>query len=92
MRERLDGPTVYRLVFATPSEHGVYLMSDFVCAYERELLEAKNEGTLFAGHEDDGRKEARALLKGEIHEFGLQREAVSPVGVYMHFASRQFGA
>jgi three-Cys-motif partner protein len=92
MRERLDGPTVYRLVFATPSEHGVYLMSDFVCAYERELLEAKNEGTLFAGHEDDGRKEARALLKAEIHEFGLRRGAVSPLGVYMHFASRHFGA
>lgn len=91
MRDRLDGPTAYRLIFATPSLHGVYLMSDFVCGYERELLEAKNEGTLFSGHEDAERLEQRATLKEEVHAFGLQREFATPVSVYMHFASGQFG-
>ena len=91
MRDRLDGPTVYRLVFATSSLHGVYLMSDFVCAYERELLEAKNEGTLFAGNENAQRAERRAGLKTEIHAFGLERGTATPLNVYMHFASRQFG-
>jgi three-Cys-motif partner protein len=91
MRERLDGPTVYRLIFATPSLHGVYLMSDFVCGYERQLLEAKNEGTLFSGHEDDERLERRAALKKEVHAFGAQREVATPLSVYMHFASQKFG-
>ncbi len=91
MRDRLDGPTIYRLIFATPSLHGVYLMSDFVCGYARALLEAKNEGTLFSGHEDAARLERRAVLKREVHAFGLQRETATPLSVYMHFASEQFG-
>jgi three-Cys-motif partner protein len=91
MRDRLEGPTAYRLVFATSSLHGVYLMSDFVSGYERELLEAHNEGTLFAGNEEAQRGEDRARLKQEVHAFGLARGSASQLNLYMHFASRQFG-
>jgi hypothetical protein len=66
-------------------------MSDFVCGYERELLEAHNEGTLFAGNEDAQRREERAGLKREVHSFGLARGTASQLNVYMHFAARQFG-
>jgi three-Cys-motif partner protein len=91
MRDTWGGPTSYRLVFATRSAHGVYLMSDIVARYERELFDARFEGSFDLWWEAERRAKRKASLRTEIHEFGLARGAATPLQVFLHFAPTYFG-
>lgn len=91
MRDSWGGPTAYRLVFATRSAHGVYLMSDIVARYERELFDACFEGSFDLVWAAEQRAERKASLRTEIHEFGLARGAVTPLQVFLYFGPTYFG-
>jgi three-Cys-motif partner protein len=73
MRDQLLDRPKYRLVFCTRSGDGVELMSQFACDYERALFERHWEGTFEIAWEEQRRKEKLALLRDEIHAFGLSQ-------------------
>lgn len=91
MRDVWDGPTAYRLVFATRSAHGVYLMSDIVARFERELFDARFEGSFDLHWAAEQRAERKASLRTEIHAFGLARGSATPLHVFLHFGPTYFG-
>lgn len=91
MRDMWDAPTTYRLFFATRSAHGVYLMSDIVAAYERELFKRRFEGTFDVQWEIERRTRAMDELRDEVHAFGLASQGARPIDVYLHFAPVHFG-
>jgi three-Cys-motif partner protein len=91
MRDAWDGPTAYRLVFATRSAHGVYLMSDIVARYERELFDTRFEGSFDLVWAAEKQAEEKAALRTEIHEFGLARGDATPLQVFLHFGPICFG-
>lgn len=80
----------YRLVFATRSPHGVALMSDLVCRYERGIEGAASAGQMTLWHHDEVRRE-EALLKGAIYEEGLSAGSISRVDLELRLAPRNFG-
>lgn len=90
MRDTWDGPTAYRLVFATRSTHGVYLMSDIVAKYERELFDARFEGSFELAWAAEERAQRKVALRTEVHEFGLARGEATPQQVYLHFGPVHF--
>lgn len=91
MRDAWDAATSYRLIFATKSAHGVYVMSDIVAAYERDLFKQRFEGSFHVDWEKAERLEERARLRDEIHAFGLARDEASARQVFLHFAPLYFG-
>jgi three-Cys-motif partner protein len=90
MRDTWDGPTAYRLVFATRSAHGVYIMSDIVAKYERELFDARFEGSFDLTWAAEDRVQRKAALRTEVHEFGLARGDATPQQVFLHFGPIHF--
>lgn len=91
MRDSWDAPTAYRLFFATRSPHGVYLMSDIVATYERELFKERFEGTFDLAWEIERRTQAMDVLRDEVHAFGLASQGARPIDVFLHFAPLRFG-
>jgi three-Cys-motif partner protein len=91
MRDSWDSPTAYRMFFATRSPHGVYLMSDIVAAYERELFQQRFEGTFELQWETERRTRAMDELRDEVHAFGLASQGARPIDVFLHFAPIHFG-
>lgn len=91
MRDSWDAPTSYRLFFATRSPHGVYLMSDIVAAYERELFQERFDGTFDLDWETERRTRAMDDLCDEVHAFGLASQGARPIDIFLHFAPIHFG-
>ena len=91
MRDCWDAPPAYRLFFATRSAHGVYLMSDIVADYERDLFDARFEGSFHLAWNQEDKAKQRAALRDEVHEFGLARGEANPLQVFLHFAPLHFG-
>lgn len=90
IRDRLRDRSRYRLIFCTRSPHGVDLMSDIACRYERSLTEdaSGGQGDLLA--ENDAR-ERQAALMDAIHAVGLERGVMTREGIRHHLAPGAFG-
>lgn len=70
MRDSFAAPTRYRLVFATRSPHGLALMSDIACRYERGLEEEYRAGQMDLFADSNSLVRAREL-RAAIHRQGL---------------------
>ena len=70
MRNYWSDTTRYRLVFASRSPHGIDLMSDIACRYERRLREEHmaGQGDMLAEQEA---RDDHAQLREDIHRTGL---------------------
>lgn len=73
MRDDYHGPTRYELLFATRSSHGVYLMSDQVCRYERALPGADlgDQLSLMGASSRRASRPSRSDLRDRVYEVGL---------------------
>lgn len=92
MRDTFYGPTRYELVFATRSSHGVYLMSDFVARYERELFNAAHTDiSLEPQIREQENEERRGGLRRAIHDVGLDRRLATPGQITRALAPTHFG-
>jgi three-Cys-motif partner protein len=90
IRDRYWDRTSYRLIFCTNSIHGVDVMSDRVCRYERELKETSEAGQLDFFSEPT-EQEQHAALMGRIHEIGLRSGRMSREDVRHALVSESFG-
>lgn len=89
LRDFYDDRAAYRLIFCTNSAHGVELMSDRACRYERELEEMAGAGlTLMADQETRARESA---LRDSIQAYGLQRGTATPEEIVHALAPERFG-
>lgn len=90
VRDKLTDRSRYRLVFCTSSPHGVDLMSDIACRYERGLTEeaAAGQDTLFAESEN---RQSEGDLIDTIHKIGLERNVVTRERIRHLLAPRSFG-
>lgn len=80
----------YRLIFCTGSPHGVDLMSDIACRYERGLTEEASggQGDLLAENEA---QERQAELMDAIHAVGLEQRVMSREKIRHRLAPQNFG-
>ncbi len=90
MRDHYSGRPAYRLMFATGSAHGVALMSDIACRYERSLKEEEAAGVMTLWYHDDERQHL-TNLRDEIHRTGLARGGMSRERLIHELAPRLFG-
>jgi hypothetical protein len=83
MRNHWADGTRYRLVFATRSPHGITLMSDIACRYERGLYEEHlaGQGDLLAELEE---RKRNAQLRDDIHRTGMQLGMSATSQTIMH--------
>jgi three-Cys-motif partner protein len=90
VRDKLTDRSRYRLVFCTNSPHGVDLMSDIACRYERSLVEeaAAGQDTLFAESET---RQSEGELIDTIHKTGLERDVITRERIRHLLAPRAFG-
>jgi three-Cys-motif partner protein len=90
VRDKLADRSRYRLVFCTSSPHGVDLMSDIACRYERGLADeaAAGQDTLFTESED---RQSEGDLIDAIHKIGLERQVVTREKIRHLLATREFG-
>jgi three-Cys-motif partner protein len=91
MRDTYDAGPRYRLIFTTRSAHGSYLMSDIAASHEAELFDARFVGTFDLDWQRQRRGGQRAVLRSEIHDWGLQRGTATSEEVVLHFAPMHFG-
>jgi len=91
MRDALRDRPKYRLVFCTRSAHGVDLMSQFACEYERTLFEREWEGSFELAWEEERREARLAALRDEIHSFGVARGAATPREIIHALVPKHFG-
>jgi three-Cys-motif partner protein len=90
MRDAYDDPPRYRLIFATRSPHGTYLMSDIAAKHEAALFSARHDGSFELAWKREARASERSALREDIYAWGLQRGTARPIDVYMHFSPTQF--
>jgi hypothetical protein len=90
MRDAYDNPPRYRLVFATRSAHGSYLMSDIAASHEAELFSARFDGTFDLAWKRDERTVQRAALRDAVYAWGLERRITTRLEVYLQFAPLNF--
>lgn len=90
VRDKLNERSRYRLIFCTSSPHGVDLMSDIACRYERDLAKeaAAGQDTLFAESES---RQSEGELIDAIHRIGLERKILTREGIRHLLAPRSFG-
>lgn len=90
LRDRYSQRPAYRLMFATGSAHGVELMSDITCAYERSLKEEEDAGrmTLWQHHDES---QHLADLRDRIFAFGREQETATPQDAIHQLAPQLFG-
>lgn len=90
IRDGLTDRSRYRLVFCTCSPHGVDLMSDIACRYERGLADeaAAGQDTLFAESEN---RQSEGKLMDAIHKAGLERGVITREKIRHLLAPGSFG-
>ena len=90
IRDKHGDRSRYRLIFCTGSPHGVDLMSDIACRYERSLVEEASHGqeNLFA--ENEAQERQAELMEG-IHALGLEQGVMTREKVRHRLAPRRFG-
>lgn len=91
MRDGWTDRPRYRLIFGTGSTHGVELMSDIACRYERELYDAAHEGSFELIWEEQRRAEALGALRDRIYEYGLEHHGCTPDEITRNLSPRFFG-
>jgi three-Cys-motif partner protein len=91
MRDTLQSRPQYRLVFCTESPHGVELMSDIACVYERSLWDTANDGTLDLMMEQQRRGNVDGRLMDAIHELGVDHRSLTRREIVHSLAPRFFG-
>jgi three-Cys-motif partner protein len=90
MRDSYSQRPAYRLMFATASQHGVELMSDIACAYERSLKEEEDAGRMTLWHHDEERQHLTDL-RDRIFDFGRRQRTATPQEVIHELAPQMFG-
>ena len=90
IRDHYSDRPSYRLIFCTRSAHGVDLMSDRACRYERQLKDVDDAGarTLF---QDDEEREALTHLRDRVYEAGLRRGTASTLELVHELCPELFG-
>lgn len=88
IRDHHHRRAAYRLVFCTNSPHGVELMSDLACRYERGLERADRGLTLWAEQETPARM---AELRDAIQAYGLARGQASRREIVHALVPARFG-
>lgn len=91
MRDAYDDPPRYRLIFATRSAHGTYLMNDIAAGHEGDLFTARFEGTFELAWKRGERAQQRTALRDAIYAWGLERGIARPLDIYMYFTPLHFG-
>jgi three-Cys-motif partner protein len=91
IRETLDSRPPYRLVFCTESPHGVELMSDITCVYERRLWDRAHEGTFDLLLSEEARGRGDGALRDRIHELGVAHGMLSRQEIIHTLAPQYFG-
>lgn len=91
MRDAYADRPRYRLIFGTGSTHGVELMSDIACRYERELFDAAHEGSFELIWEEQRRVSALGALRDSIYEYGLEHHGCTPDEIGRNLSVRFFG-
>lgn len=91
MRDAYDDPPRYRLIFATRSAHGTYLMNDIAAKHEAGLFKTRFDGTFDMAWKRDERASQRSALRDAIYAWGLERGTATPLDIYMHFTPIEFG-
>lgn len=81
----------YTLVFATNSAHGIDMMSDIACRYQRELEDDAHEGTFDLLWEENRRDHRVSSLRDDIHRLGLQLGAATPQKLRHQLVADRFG-
>lgn len=90
MRDAWRDRPAYRLMFATPSPHGVELMSDLVCRYEQTLEESAVAGQMTLWHEQEERQRS-TNLKDQIYAEGKRAGAITREQLIHRLAPQHFG-
>lgn len=91
MRDHLLDRPKYRLVFATRSAHGVDLMSQFACDYERELFGRHWQGSFELLWAEQRLQAELAKLREEIHARGIARGTMTLREIVHTLAPEHFG-
>jgi hypothetical protein len=91
MRDTLNDVPPYRLMFATGSPHGVVLMSDIACGYERALWDAEWGGTFDYELRHQELTAGSGELRDRIHALGLQLRVATPQELTHEIVPTLFG-
>lgn len=81
----------YTLVFATNSAHGIDMMSDIACRYQRELEDDAHEGTFDLLWGENRRDHRVSLLRDDIHRLGIQLGTATPQKLRHQLVAERFG-
>lgn len=90
IRDRHSDKPSYRLVFCTRSAHGIDLMSDIACRYERGLAAEEAAGALTLWHETEERQRLTDL-RDRLYAAGLQRQTATREELVHELAPQLFG-
>ena len=90
MRDSFSDRAAYRLVFCTDSPHGVELMSDIACRYERSLREVAEAGamTLWADQEE---RQHLTDLRDAVYKVGRRRRVATREQIIHELVPKLFG-
>jgi hypothetical protein len=78
-------------VFCTESPHGVELMSDIVCVYERGLWDRAHERTFDLVLAEESRSRGDGALRDRVHALGLAHGTLSRQEIVHRLAPQHFG-
>jgi hypothetical protein len=90
MRDSFSDRAAYRLVFCTDSPHGVELMSDIACRYERGLKEVAEAGAMTLWGDQEERQHL-TNLRDVVYEVGLRRRVATREQIVHELAPKFFG-
>lgn len=91
MRDRHGARARYTLVYGTNSPHGVDLMSDIACRYDRDQHDQTHEGTLLPAFEQANREADLGALLDDIHGAGLAAGFATPDELRFKLVPERFG-
>ena len=91
MRESLNARPRFRLVFCTDSPHGVELMSDIACVYERSLWDEAHAGTFDLLLAEKARACGDGVLRDFVYEAGLAAKTATRQQLIHTLTPRIFG-
>ena len=90
MRDSFSARAAYRLVFCTGSPHGVELMSDIACRYERGLKDA-HDGSAMSLLDEYDKRQHLTNLRDTVYEVGIRRQVASSQDIIHELAPKLFG-
>jgi three-Cys-motif partner protein len=90
MRDHYADRPAYRLMFATRSPHGIEVMSDRACRYERSLKDEADAGIMTLWHHDDERQHLTDL-RDRIFAAGRERGTATREQIIHQIAPEAFG-